>query len=67
MAKLSSDTIVEMFKNIDQKLDTIHEQTSKTNGRVTSLEGWKNQVMGALKMVSVFLVPVILFLIYRFI
>ena len=65
MTKLSNDTVVEMFKNIDEKLDAIHEQTIKTNGRVTSLEGWKNQIMGALKIISVLGVPLVLFLTYR--
>lgn len=62
--KLSNDTIVEMFKAIDGKLDTIHEQTVKTNGRVNTLESWKDQVMGAIKIISLFAVPVMLYVGY---
>ena len=62
--KMSDDTIVEMFKGIDGKLDAIHEQTSKTNGRVTAIESWRDQVMGALKIVSLFVVPIILYISY---
>lgn len=69
--RLSNDSIIAYFDRIDEKfadvmnkLGEIHEQTSKTNGRVTSLESWKNTSQGAITILSVFVVPVMLYLLY---
>ena len=36
----------ERLKNQGKKLEEIHTQTSRTNGRVTKLERWKTTLMG---------------------
>lgn len=57
---LENQTIEVMFKNIEEKLDAIHEQTLKTNGRVTVAEGhisnlqqWKGTITGATSVLAI--------------
>jgi hypothetical protein len=49
--------IAALFEKIDaqnQTLARIETQTTLTNGRVTSLETWKNKALGAWFVVSLF-------------
>ena len=55
------------FDEINQKLDNIHTQTVKTNGRVSSLEKGADQMEGAMKVVKIVLVPLFLAVLYTFI
>lgn len=42
---------------IKEKIDAIHEQTLKTNGRVNKLDSWKDKSMGAMIIINVILLP----------
>ena len=69
MKKISNEVICERLENFFRENKSDHEQiitqTTKTNGSVASLQKWRYQITGALIVLNIFVVPIILFLVYR--
>ena len=52
----ADDEVVKVqFKSIMDVLERIEEQTKATNGRVRSLEAWRNYMLGAFGLFSLLL------------
>lgn len=58
------DIIDERFGAIGESLNRIETQTTKTNGRVRSLEVWKGVITGALSIITILILP-IFFVIFK--
>jgi hypothetical protein len=62
----SGDKIEGLFALVNEKLDAIHEQTAKTNGRVTVLEDrankhdqWRWFITGGLSIITIIVLPML--------
>ena len=56
--------INEKFADIAEALERIERQTTKTNGTVADLCAWKSTSRGAISILSLVVVPVLLYLVY---
>lgn len=68
----SNRELTGMFATIDLKLDTITEQTTKTNGRVSKLEerqdrfeNWQNRIIGGMAVLAAIVLPLSLYFIQQ--
>jgi len=48
---------------VREKLDSIHSQVEKTNGRVQSLERWRAAMAGGMTVLSIIVIPIVLYVI----
>lgn len=49
----------QIFDDIQKTLIRIETQTTRTNGRVSSLEGWRQYIVGAVSVLVIVVVPVL--------
>ena len=59
--------INEKFIENEKSHNTILAQTTKTNGRVTCLEDWKNRMIGALVIMNILVLPLVFVFLKKFI
>ena len=59
------ERLTNWFRENKEDHETIIVQTTKTNGRVTELEGWKSKMTGALIILNVIVWPLVLFFITK--
>jgi hypothetical protein len=52
MKEITNQTLHEILVRVEK-------QVTKTNGRVTCLEGWKNKITGALIIMNLILLPIL--------
>lgn len=53
----------ERFNQQDKSLEKILEQTTAHNGRMKKLESWQSFLKGGLAVITVLIVPILLFMI----
>ncbi len=67
--EIDNDVLLERINNLIDTNSKDHkvliEQTTRTNGRVTKLEAWRNIITGGLLILNVVVWPIILFLITK--
>lgn len=63
MAKKDVQLILYRLGEQDKKLDAIHEQVVRTNGRLAKVEKWQAFIEGGLAILTVLVVPVVIYMI----
>lgn len=51
-----------ILTRVSTTLDSVESQTTKTNGRVSSLESWRNRIVGGMGVISALLGYLMLYL-----
>lgn len=59
------DRIADHLASQDRTLSRIETQTVKTNGSVADLKGWQSYMKGGLTILSILVVPVLLYIITK--
>lgn len=65
--KLTNQLIKHMFNDLKVDLKEIKEHVQNTNGRVKNLEIWRARIVGALGMITIFLVPILISILGKYV
>ena len=63
---MSNELIVHIVKDIQEDVKQIKVQTTKTNGRVSSIENWRSFITGAISVLGALIVPIFLAMVYSY-
>lgn len=55
----------EQIKEVHKDVKEVLEQTKKTNGRVSKLESWQAYIKGGLTILSILVVPILIYIITK--
>lgn len=61
------DVMDERLRSVSESLNRIELQTTKTNGRVRSLEVWKGFMMGGMAILSALVIPMVIMVFGQFV
>jgi len=53
--------VTNLDKKIDEKFTVVFNKLDMTNGRLTTLEKWRNRMAGGLAVLTLIIVPVVIF------
>ena len=65
MDEPTNKELAHYLKDIQNDVKEIAIQVKQTNGRVSSLEMWRNFITGGLTVLTILVVPVLLYFIYH--
>lgn len=77
MSEYSNETLTALLKELENKIDNgfsgVHKRQDKTNGniienreRIEKIENWKSFIMGGMTLLSILVLPVLIFVIQQF-
>jgi hypothetical protein len=65
---ITNELLLERLENLIDTNKSEHskllEQVTRTNGRVTAIEAWKNVASGVTMVLNIIVIPILLYLLY---
>jgi hypothetical protein len=63
--EILDERLTSFFRENKEDHQSIIDQTTKTNGRVSDHEAWINKTKGAMTIIEVLLIPIVLYITYN--